>query len=101
MTAQTGIKAQRSTFLRAYWPVIGALLIAYLGWWMLMREQTSAVVMAIGMAGMLVCLPLFKQEKIRGSILQHSYYAPQVRLWMQNTSLMLWALNGCQDEPLR
>ena len=63
MTAQTGIKAQRSTFLRAYWPLIGALLIAYLGWWLLMREQTSAAVMAIGTAGMLVCLPLFKQQK--------------------------------------
>ena len=56
-------KTQRSTFLRAHWPVIGALLIAYLGWWLLMREKTSAVVMAVGTAGMLVCLPLFKQEK--------------------------------------
>ena len=63
MPAPADIKAQRSTFLRAHWPVMVALLIAYLGWWLLMREQTSAVVMGVGTAGMLVCLPLFKQEK--------------------------------------
>ena len=63
MTAPTGTKAQRSTFLRAHWPVIGALFIAYFGWWLLMREQTSVVIMAVGMAGMVICLPLSKQEK--------------------------------------
>ena len=63
MLAQADIQAQRSTFLRAHWPVIGALIIAFLGWWLLMRETTSAVVMGVGAAGMLVCLPLFKQEK--------------------------------------
>lgn len=56
-------QAQGSTFLRAHWPVIVPLIIAFLGWWLLMRETTSAVVMITGMAGMLVCLPLFKQEK--------------------------------------
>ena len=63
MPAPADIQAQRSTFFRAHWPVIVALIIAFLGWWLLMRETTSAVVMAAGMAGMLVCLPLFKQEK--------------------------------------
>ena len=63
MPAPADIQAQRSTFFRAHWSVIVALIIAFLGWWLLMRETTSAVVMAAGMAGMLVCLPLFKQEK--------------------------------------
>lgn len=63
MPAPADIQAQRSTFFRAHWSVIVAQIIAFLGWWLLMRETTSAVVMAAGMAGMLVCLPLFKQEK--------------------------------------
>lgn len=63
MPAPADIEAQRSTFFRAHWSVIVALIIAFLGWWLLMRETTSAVVMTAGMAGMLVCLPLFKQEK--------------------------------------
>ncbi len=63
MPAPADIQAQRSTFFRAHWSVIVALIIAFLGWWLLMRETTSAVVMAAGMAGMLVCMPLFKQEK--------------------------------------
>ena len=63
MPAPADIEAQRSSFFRAHWSVIVALIIAFLGWWLLMRETTSAVVMTAGMAGMLVCLPLFKQEK--------------------------------------
>lgn len=63
MPAPADTKTQKSTFVRAHWPVIGALLMAYGGWWLLMREQTSAVVMAAGTVGMLVCLLLFKLEK--------------------------------------
>ncbi|MCH5143674.1 hypothetical protein JMF94_01095 [Desulfovibrio sp. UIB00] len=63
MPAPADTQVQGSTLLWAHWPVIVALIIAFLGWWLLMRETTSAVVMTAGMAGMLVCLPLFKQEK--------------------------------------
>lgn len=63
VTQSTHIQTAQPTFFRAHWPVIVALIIAFLGWWLLMRETTSAVVTITGMAGMLVCLPLFKQEK--------------------------------------
>ena len=72
-----------SAFWQAHWPFIVTLLLAYLGWLLFLQERTSAIVMAVGAAGMIICLTLFKMEK---------------NLWLYIATLLLCCADTIVDD---
>ena len=77
------IKAKNSACWQAHWPVVITLLFACLGWLLFVQERTSAIVMAVGAVGMIVCLTLFKMEK---------------NLWLYVVTLLLCCADTVVDD---